>query len=287
MTTLRNRCVLTVTLILCGIVFVASPYRASASDTSYVVQVNDTLSSIALAYGTSVSALMAANDLQDADVINVGQTLVLPSGSSQAAQTGTTSSDSAAATYTVQGGDTLSSIALRYGVSLGDLESSNNLQDNSIIQPGQQVLIPSTGGSAAVAPSTSASDSTDIGSILTTQAQNAGIDPTLVKAVAWQESGWQMITASDGGIGVMQLMPDSVDWVSNSLLGYSINPYDPTDNIRAGVAMLRYYLNLFGDVTDAVAAYHQGMVSVETQGISAETQHYVDNVLALQQRFGG
>ena len=83
----------------------------------------------------------------------------------------------------------------------------------------------------------------------------------------------------------MQIMPDSVDWVSNTLLGSPINPYDPTDNVRAGAVMLAYYLNVFGDAEHAIAAYHQGMASVEAVGITPETETYVANVLALQQQF--
>ncbi len=278
----RSRCVL-VALLLCGVCLAESPRAVSAGDNVYVVQQNDTLSSIALMYGTTVSALAAANNLQNADVIGAGDTLVIPDGAIPTSERASASSAGTATSYTVQSGDTLSSIALQYGVSVANLESANNVSDGSIIQVGQQLVVPA-GSTTNTAPS-STSNSSDIESIITTQAQNAGVDVALVKAVAWQESGWQMVTASDGGIGVMQLMPDSVDWVSTSLLGYRINPYDPADNVRAGVTMLRYYLNRFGDVTDAVAAYHQGMVSVETDGISAETQHYVDNVLALQQHF--
>jgi soluble lytic murein transglycosylase-like protein len=96
-----------------------------------------------------------------------------------------------------------------------------------------------------------------------------------------------MVTASDGGMGVMQLMPASVDWVSTSLLGVRINPYNPVDNIRGGVAMLHYYLSVYPDVQHALAAYHQGMASVDNEGISQETQAYIANILALRQQYGG
>jgi hypothetical protein len=49
--------------------------------------------------------------------------------------------------------------------------------------------------------------------------------------------------------------------------------------------MIRYYLQKYGDVTEALAAYHQGMGSLASQGILPETQQYIANILALQQRF--
>jgi soluble lytic murein transglycosylase-like protein len=140
---------------------------------------------------------------------------------------------------------------------------------------------------AAPAPAaTPAGQAGSIEALLTAQAQAAGVSVPLVKAVAWQESGWRMVTAVDGGMGVMQLMPATVDWLSTSLLGYRLNPYDAADNIRGGVALLAYYLRVFGGNQQlAVAAYHQGLASVQGQGINANTAAYVASVLALEQRF--
>ena len=42
-----------------------------------------------------------------------------------------------------------------------------------------------------------------------------------------------------------------------------------------------------GDERMAVAAYYQGLASVQQQGVLPETQRYVDNVMALRARFGG
>jgi LysM repeat protein len=293
---------------LAGLSLTAYPVqRAAADDGTYVVQPNDTLSGIALSFGTTVSALMAANNLQSPDRITAGEVLVISGAGTAPAGAASTA---APTIYVVQWGDTLSALAVRFGVSLASLAQANNLPDWCTIQAGQHLIIPSVDGAdssalvsqVATAPAASqtpvasqapvanqapiVSSSADIPSILTAEAQAAGVDPSLVKALAWQESGWQMITAFDGGMGVMQLMPDTVDWVSSYLLGYRINPYNPVDNIHAGVAMLSYYLRLFGgDVTMALGAYHQGLTSVRTQGISAETAHYIANILALQARF--
>jgi LysM repeat protein len=256
---------------------------------SYVVQWGDTLAAIGQRFGVTVQALATANGIADPAKIQAGQQLVIPgasdnpvsasataAGSSQTGSGLTEASLVSGTSYVVQAGDTLSAIGQRYGVSAQALAAANNLAIGALLQVGQQLAIPvSSGGSDAV------------GVVLAQVAQADGIATALLKALAWQESGWQMVTAADGGIGVMQLMPDSVTWVSQSLLGYQIDPYNITDNVRAGAAMLRYYLNVFGDVRLALAAYHQGLTSVETEGIQPDTQTYIANILALQQQYGG
>ncbi len=284
-----------------------APQGASASDgATYTVRPNDTLSGIALSYGTTVQALMDANSLRSPDRITAGQILLIHSdGATGSTATAGSGADVAPAAsqgtlYIVRSGDTLSDISLRLGLSMNDLAAANNLKDWCVLYVGQRLVLPtavtpqgqgSTVQPLAAAPATAAGtmvtlNTGTIEAILTAQAQAAGVDTALVKALAWQESGWQMVVASDGGMGVMQLMPDTVDWVSTTLVGYRVNPYDATDNVRAGVAMMRYYLRVFGgDVHQALAAYHQGLTGVRTQGILPETAHYVSNILALQQRF--
>jgi LysM repeat protein len=266
---------------------VSTASATAASTTSgsvYVVQPGDTLSGIASQFGASADTIAATNHISVGDFITVGQRLDVPTTAAaptSSSASGTTAPGTPASqAYVVQPGDTLSAIASRYSTTPDALATENSIAADSLIRVGQQLSVPA----ASQGPSVSQSA---IGDILTSEAQAAGIDAGLVKAVAWQESGWQMITAEDGGIGVMQLMPDSVDWAGNILLGYTINPYDPTQNIRAGVAMLRYYLSVYPDVPHALAAYHQGMASVDNAGYQNDTVGYIANVLALQQRFGG
>ena len=269
-----------------GAVSVAS---ASSVSNVYVVHAGDSLSTIALHFGVSIGALASANNIQNQSLVRIGQQLVIPgSGTAVSNAVATQSSSGALSTYVVQPGDTLSTIAAHFGVTMQALSAANNIQNLELVRIGQHLTIPGGGvggGGSSIAAAPVYSQS--ISSILTSEAQAAGVRVSLVKAIAWQESGWTMVTANDGGMGVMQLMPDAVTWVSQYLLGYQINPYDPTDNIRGGVAMLRYFLRIYGDERDAIAVYHQGMGSVQSNGITAETESYIANVLALQQRFGG
>jgi LysM repeat protein len=61
-----------------------------AEEATYVVQAGDTLAAIAHAYGVTVEAIVAANGIPDADVIAVGQELVIPDPAQVPAVTGTT-----------------------------------------------------------------------------------------------------------------------------------------------------------------------------------------------------
>lgn len=87
------------------------------------------------------------------------------------------------------------------------------------------------------------------------------VDQNLVYAVIDCESGYNKDAVSDvGAIGLMQLTPDTFEWVQ-SKLGEELETedlYDPQTNIRYGVYLLRLHLDEFGDVQTAIAAYHAG-----------------------------
>jgi hypothetical protein len=70
--------------------------------------------------------------------------------------------------------------------------------------------------------------------------------------------------------------------------GTPLAPASAIDNVRAGVLLLRSLLiSTRGDQALAAAAYIQGLTSVRRYGILPVTQVYVDDILALRQRFGG
>ncbi|MBO3737146.1 lytic transglycosylase domain-containing protein [Actinoplanes flavus] len=81
-----------------------------------------------------------------------------------------------------------------------------------------------------------------------TEAPQLKLNFTLVKAVSWQESGWQSaIKNCDGGFGLMQVMPDTLDHM-NQRFGLA---YDATgnhqDNAYAGANYLAWLTRYFGD----------------------------------------
>jgi LysM repeat protein len=119
----------------------------------HIVEAGENLFRIALRYGTTVNAILAANGLSSSNYIYVGQSLVIP-GASGSPTSSTPSSGSGVTFYTVQWGDTLSGIAMRHGVTLWALLQANGLSGSQWIYTGQRLVIPGSG--SAPSPSSSA-----------------------------------------------------------------------------------------------------------------------------------
>ncbi len=97
----------------------------------YVVQPGDTLFSIARRFGVDMQELARLNGITDPSTIYVGQTLRIPATASPAR-----------GLYQVQPGDTLSSIAQRFGISIQALMEANGITDPDQIYVGQLLRIP-------------------------------------------------------------------------------------------------------------------------------------------------
>lgn len=120
--------------------------------------------------------------------------------------------------------------------------------------------------------------------VLDAAAAAEGVDPTLLRAVAWTESNFDASAVSRAGAtGLLQLMPQTA-----AHLG--VDPTDPADNARGGARYLRQQLDRFGRVDLALAAYNAGPGAVQRHGgipPYAETQAYVRRVLERAQMLGG
>jgi soluble lytic murein transglycosylase-like protein len=80
-----------------------------------------------------------------------------------------------------------------------------------------------------------------------TEAPELRVSYPLLKAVAWQESGWQSnIHNCDGGAGVMQVMPDTVDMINNRF-GLAYDPAKFQDNVYVGANYLAWLTKWVGD----------------------------------------
>lgn len=115
--------------------------------------------------------------------------------------------------------------------------------------------------------------------------QRYGVSTSLVRALAWMESGNQPnVVSPSGARGVMQVMPATHRFVEKVLVGNRI-PRSAGGNIRVGVLYLRHMLRLFnGNKRLALAAYYQGPRAVRRYGLFRESRIYVRTVLTLQRR---
>jgi soluble lytic murein transglycosylase-like protein len=121
--------------------------------------------------------------------------------------------------------------------------------------------------------------------LLDAAAVRHGVPADLVRAIAWQESGWSQSARSGvGALGVMQLMPATARWVGRDLLGRPVDRTRVEDNVEAGVAYLAWLRRHMGSTRLAVAAYYQGQGSVRADGLLGETERYVASVASLRGR---
>ena len=114
--------------------YIGLPYikPGSTIDNTYTVQKGDTLYSISRRYNIPINRLIELNNL-NSDILSIGQKLIL----NEDIQTEVSNN----LIYKVQKGDTLYSIANRYGVTVDELIELNNLKTN-ILSIDQQLLIP-------------------------------------------------------------------------------------------------------------------------------------------------
>lgn len=140
----------------------------------YVVQLGDTVSSIASRFGISVNTILWANNLGNYSLIHPGDTLsILPFSG---------------LLYSVKSGDNLSKIANTYKIESGDIATHNNIAVDASLKIGQKLILPGATKIIAVTPKTPAASSYTGVSVI----------KDLVKAPATQASGDDMVWPTEG-----------------------------------------------------------------------------------------
>ncbi|MCD2441915.1 LysM peptidoglycan-binding domain-containing protein [Agromyces sp. SYSU K20354] len=120
----------------------ASSAAATAVPAEIVVADGDTVSGIAERYGLSTAEVLAQNGLSWSSLIFPGQRLALPGTTSHAAPPPSPAAE--IAKHTVVAGDTVSGIAEQHGLDLDLVLRANGLGRQSLIFPGETIVLPST-----------------------------------------------------------------------------------------------------------------------------------------------
>ena len=123
--------------ILCPMAFAAAAPAAPAYNSIiYKVVAGDTLTKIAKQHGTTVASIISLNNLNNPNVLRVGQELLV-----HAAKPPAPAAVPPAVLYVVAQGDTLYSIAKRYGTTAAKLISLNKIADPTKLQAGQKLVL--------------------------------------------------------------------------------------------------------------------------------------------------
>ena len=180
--------------------------------------------------------------------------------------------------HVVKPGDTLTAIAAQAGTTVNTVASLNKIDPAQPIIIGQKLKLPATASSAT--PTAAA-----VRARLDAWSAKLGVDPHLVRALAWMESGFQTrIVSSAGARGVLQTLPSTRSYVETVLVGHAV-PRTVDGDIEVGVLYLRHLLQAFhGNDRLALAAWYEGERAVREHGVYKVSKPFVDDVLALRTR---
>ena len=204
--------------------------------------------------------------------------------------------------HTVEPGESLWSIAAQDGLSVDQLAAANGLSPDAALMAGDTVLIPPGAPSPSGDPTQPASGAcvwacasavhphpTDetvtpeqVGSI----AARYGMSAPLVQSIAWNESSFNNAAVSRAGArGVMQIIPDTWNFIDQQLADRPLDPASATDNVEAGVIYLHHLYHVQGGDGDAtVASYFQGP---NREALLPETQTYLHEIRDDEAEFAG
>lgn len=98
---------------------------------TYIVKPGDTLSGIALRFGTTYQEIAAYNNISNPNLIYAGQRLLIPLGYNP----------QKVRYYTIQPGDTLSGIALKFGTTVAELQRLNGIRNPNLIYAGTTIRV--------------------------------------------------------------------------------------------------------------------------------------------------
>lgn len=257
----------------------STPDRSSGSasgSTTVTVRSGDTLWGLATDRGVSVSALAGANDLSSSAMIYPGQTLRLP-GAGSGGSADTTSSGRGSGAPTSSG-----TLERPYDESsIGDIKAGEEVLDTFLHYRYSDGIARSAAANRDYLSGVDTPSQDRVKEMITETSRRHGVDPSLMLALSYQESGWNHRAVSPANaIGAMQVIPSSGEWAS-SLVGRELNLLDPQDNVTAGVVIMRALQRSADSSDEAIGGYYQGLASVRQHGLFPDTEQYVGNIKRL------
>lgn len=289
------------------LVLVAAAVTAGAP-TAIRVHPGDTLSALALRHHTTVATLQALNHMGGSTTVYAGGTLLVPGTAAARPAAPRTVTTTTLRTYQVRPGDGLIVVARRLRTTPAVLVRTNQLHRDYLVL-GEVLRYPVTvrvttaapapSGTVVVPGSVTRSAAThraqlrarslpskaQVQRMIAASARRHGVPVSLALALAYQESGFQQRVVSPvDAIGAMQVLP-STGASLGRLHGRSFDLLKASDNVEAGVLLLRDLLQATRSVDAALAGYYQGLGSVARVGLLPQTKQYARNVQLLRARF--
>jgi len=238
---------------------------ASTEGKRYTIESGDSLARIADRFGIAVEDLLRANGLSWSSIIYPGQTIAIPpkppapakaeekadkpkiqnvssvTPAKKPSSNPGSSSGSGKRTHTIASGETISSIAAKYGVTVQAILDANGLTSSSIIYPGGKLVIPkgsSSGGNSGGAGSSGGNSGGSGGSVTSLSKEQEANAKIIIQvgrelgvpsygiiialATAMQESSLRNINYGDrDSVGLFQQRP-STGWGTVEQI---MNPY--------------------------------------------------------------
>ena len=199
--------------LVAGLAGVATTGVSANADTVHTVQANENLSTLAGQANTTVSALASANGISNEDLIYVGQQIKM-GGTTSA----TVNSNTNATTYVTKAGDTLWSIANRFGTTVENLKVANGLTSN-LIYVNQTLKLKTVSNTDSVATSTaSSSNSSSDASTVTPSSDNTAI---ATSSTVPSSSAAQSAVASSAPTSSVESNSNSVSTATSSTVSSS------------------------------------------------------------------
>lgn len=110
-------------------------------------------------------------------------------------------------------------------------------------------------------------------------ATNYNLDPDLIRAIIYAESGGNpTVVSSMGAEGLMQIMPFTAKFIGIS------DPFDPEDNILGGIRYLSWLASFQNNVNEVYLlwAYNAGQDCLEKCIMPEETRRFISSVLSIK-----